>query len=207
MKYLWYYVKQMFMPVIYTIFASMIALGIICIEGDNLNWLKIILLILNIGLFLFIIAVNYFKEGQTEYKVRIANDVERENIIRTGDNRPLKLVEEYKPWKGYVIGLTSCAPLIILLLIHTIMFLAGSKYMTVGGLASSMYMFVMGFMFLDLGAETTATAALPATAHYLSLVIIPVMVVLVGVAYRLGARKIELQQQMIKEKHRQIYGE
>ena len=87
------------------------------------------------------------------------------------------------------------------------MFLAGSKYMTVGGLASSMYMFVMGFMFLDLGAETTATAALPATAHYLSLVIIPVMVVLVGVAYRLGARKIELQQQMIKEKHRQIYGE
>lgn len=204
MKVFWYYVKQMFMPIIYAVFASMIALGILCIEDASLKWLKIALLSLNLCLYGFIIVTCFFKEGQTEYKVLIANDIEREQIVRTGENRPLKLIEEYKPWKGFVIGLNSTSPLIIMLLIHAIIQLSGGTSTAVGGLASSLYMFVFGYMCLDIG---TSTAAFPFETHYFSLVLVPVMILLIGLSYKLGGRKIELQQEMIREKHHQIYGD
>ncbi len=203
MKTVWFYCKQIIIPLLYSLFATMIALGILCIEDKSLIWLKVVLLILNFALFAFIVVINFFKEGQSALKIRMANDMEREQIVRTGENRPLKLLEEYKPWKGYLIGLISTLPLIILLIVHTILYLT-SGTTTVGGIAAFIYMFVFGFNCLDLSAMTNTLAQ---TQPYILLVLIPIMVVLVGVPYMLGARKIELQQEQIKEKHRQIYGE
>ena len=105
-----YYFKQGIFPFIYQIFMAMIAFGILMIE--ELIWLKILLAALNIALYLFIVAAVAYKEGQEALKVQMANDLERREIIRTGEDRPLKLHEEYKPWKGFFFGFIACVPVV-----------------------------------------------------------------------------------------------
>ncbi len=204
MKTIWFYIKEIFLPLVYTGLASLIALGILGIENERLVWLKVVLLILNIALLLFIVATNFFKEGEKALKVRIANDFEREHIVLTGENRALQINEEYKPWKGFLIGFISCAPLVILMLVHTVLLIAGVESKA-GAIASFIYLLVFGFNCLDLSALSSTTITV--TQPYITLIFIPIMVLAVGFSYMLGARKVELQQQRIKKIHREIYGE
>ncbi|MBQ9734475.1 MAG: hypothetical protein IJV95_01325 [Clostridia bacterium] len=198
---MWYYVKQGLLPFVYLFFTAITAFGILCIEG--LVWLKVILLLLNIGLYVFIVAASSFKDGQEALKVRIANDLERLQIIRTGESLPLKLKEEYKPWKGFFNGFVACIPLLILLIIHTIVYLSGGGN-GAGAIAGFIYMMVFAFSRLNIGAVTTP---INPAIYYWSLLAIPLIVLAAGIPYILGAKKIELQQQRIKEKQRSIYGD
>ncbi len=201
---MWYYVKQGLLPFIYLFFTAITAFGILCIEG--LVWLKVLLLLLNIGLYVFIIAAASFKDGQEALKVRVANDLERIQIVRTGESIPLKLKEEYKPWKGFFHGFIACVPLIILLIVHTILMLAGGGN-GAGAIAGFIYMMVFAFSRVNIGAATTSTTPINPAIYYWSLLAIPVIVLATGISYILGGKKIELQQQRIKEKQRSIYGE
>ena len=202
MKTVWHYIKHLFFPTMYTIFSSIIAFAILCIQDKGLDWLKVILLLLNVGLFGFIVWVNYFKEGEKAYKVRMANDLEREFIVKTGEDRPIDRNREYKPWKGFLIGAVACIPLVLIMIVHTIVILfVNPELSAVGGIASFVYMAFFGFFWLD------TSVAIPVTMYYLNLIYVPIMLGLVGVPYMLGARKIELQQEMIKAKHHQIYGD
>ena len=115
-----HYVKQAIIPFVYLFFVSIIALGIFMIP-ENLQWLRIILLVLNVGLYGLVACATAYKDGQDALKVRIANDLERMEIIRTGEDRPLKIKQEYAPWKGFLTGGIVCAPLIILLIVHSIL--------------------------------------------------------------------------------------
>jgi hypothetical protein len=98
MKTIWYYIKQAMIPAVYLIFMAMTAMGIAMITDANLVWLKAVLAVLNLALYGFIVAATSYKDGQTALKVRIANDLERMQIVKTGEDRPLKLREEYKAW-------------------------------------------------------------------------------------------------------------
>ena len=60
---MWYYVKQSFISFIYLFFTAIIAFGIMCIDSD-LAWLRIILLVLNLGLYVVIVAAASFMDGQ-----------------------------------------------------------------------------------------------------------------------------------------------
>ena len=205
MKTVWYYVRQMFVPIMYLIMFDVIALGVLCI-GDNLIALKVVLLILNLGLYGFIMGAVAFKDGQTALKVRMANDLNREQIVKTGKELPLKLNEEYKPWKGFLMGLNVCVPLIILMLLHVIL-TAGkdpaiaSTNNTCGAISGLLYVVVFAF------AQVKSTAAILSTTYYVTLAAIPFFIGVIGVSYWLGGEKIIRQQEMIKEKHRQIYGD
>lgn len=206
---MWYYIKQSLMGFIYLFFTAITAFGIMCISSDMV-WLKALLCVLNVGLYVVIIAATSFKDGQDALKVRIANDLEREQIIRTGAALPLKLKEEYKPWKGFLFGGIACVPLIVLLIIHTLLFtLAGDNYIGAGAIAGFIYLMIFAFARLNVptASEGAVVAAINPTVYYWSLLAIPVIVLTVGVPYVLGARKIELQQARIREKQRQIYGE
>ncbi len=199
MKYFGFFLKQALMPLIYLFFMAVTAVGILIIK--DLIWLKVILLGLNLFLYLFIVASAAYHDGQKALKVRIANDMERRQIILTGEDRPLKIREEFKVWKGFVIGGFACLPLIILLIIHTVLISAfGSVYNGAGVLAGFLCMVVFAFFRLN---GTIASA----TFYYWSLVYIPIIVLTQGIAYYLGGKKIELQQEKIKEKHREIYGD
>ena len=198
---MWYYIKQAVLPFVYLFFNAITAFGIVCIQGADLTWLRILLLILNIGLYCVIVCAASYKDGQEALKVRIANDLERVQIVRTGESLPLKLKEEYKPWKGFLFGLISCAPLIILLLVHTIVVAAGGG-IGVGGIAGFIYMMIFGFAF---AGGTGAVGTFAPSTYYLSLIAVPVIMLATGIPYILGGKKIELQQQRIKEKQKSIY--
>lgn len=201
---MWYYVKQGLLPFIYLFFTAITAFGILCIEG--LVWLKVVLLLLNIGLYVFIVSAASFKDGQEALKVRIANDLERMQIVRTGESLPLKLKEEYKPWKGFFHGFIACIPLVVLLIVHTIVMLTGGGN-GAGAIAGFIYMMVFAFSRVNINTGATAATPINPTIYYWSLLAIPVIVLATGIAYILGGKKIELQQQRIREKQRSIYGE
>lgn len=204
---MWYYVKQAIFAFVYLFFMAVTAFGILCIE--NLTWLKIILLILNVGLYVVIVAATSYKDGQEALKTRVANDLERVQIIRTGESLPLKLKEEYKPWKGFFTGFIACVPLIVLLIIHTFLIIfGGSNFVGAGVVAGLIYLMV--FAFTRVNVPTTAegvTVTVAPGIYYYTLFAIPIIMLTTGVFYILGAKKIERQQKMIKEKQRKIYGE
>lgn len=197
---MWYHIKQAIIPFVYLIFMALLAFSIICIQG--LVWLKIILLILNLALYAGLICSVSFKEGENALKVQLANDLERREIIRTGEDRPLKLHEEYAPWKGFLHGAIATFPLIILLIIHTILlFTVGESANWAGAAGSFVYMMFTAFIKVD------ATVPFAQWNYYFPLIALPILSCLMGIPYILGAKKVERQQQQIREKHRQIYGE
>jgi hypothetical protein len=198
---MWYYVKQAFLPFVYLFFMAMTALAIIVIKNELL-WLKIILLVLNLGLYGFIVCATSFKDGETALKTRIANDMEREQIIITGEPRELKLKEEYKVWKGFFNGFIACVPLLFLMLLHTVLIFAfGEVYNGAGVVAGLIYLMVFAFFRLD------TSVVLTAGLYYGTLVALPIIVLMTGIPYILGAKRVEYQQNMIKAKHREIYGD
>lgn len=192
-----FYIKKAVFPFVYLFFMAITAFGILCIE--NLLWLKIILSILNIGLYGFIVASVFFKEGEESIKVQRANDLERREMVKTGIVRPLKLKEEYKPWKGCFMGFLVCVPLLVLLLIHSIIFIAGGETRAFGIIGGFIYFVV--FSFFNLGGTQLTMAS-----YYWSLVSVPFISCLSGISYNLGARKIMLQLKRISDKQKQIYG-
>lgn len=201
------YIKQAFIPFIYLVFVAIVSMAILSIE-EKLLWLKIILAILNLGLYLSVVCGTSFKEGQIALKVRIANDLERQQIVKTGEDRPLKLKEEYKWWKGALIGGLACVPMLLLLLIHTILILINPALNGCGVAVAFIYMCIFCFFMLGgsgSGAETVSP--MPPESFYLALVAIPIIMLACGISYYLGAKKIQFQQDAIKEKHREIYGE
>lgn len=202
MKTFWYNVKAAVVPFVYLIFMAMTAMGIVLID-DSLLILKITLTILNIALYAFIIAITSYKDGQTALKTRLANDLERVQIIKTGEDCPLKLVEEYKPWKGFLPGLVACIPCVILLIVHTILFLTmGTDYMGAGATAGFIYM-----MFFSIVRLLQSAGSPSPYLYYFCLICIAVLPVCTGIPYILGAKKIEKQQERIRERQRQIYGD
>nr|MBO4517864.1 hypothetical protein [Clostridia bacterium] len=137
----------------------------------------------------------------------MANDLERREIIRTGEDRPLKLHEEYKPWKGFAFGFISCVPILVLLALHTIVYNATGSYAGLGAIAGVIGLMFFVFFRLDAASSTAETAVVPWYTYYGALIALPVIMLITGIAYILGAKKIMRQQEMIKEKQRQIYGD
>ena len=209
-----YYLSHALLGLLYLFFSAITAFAILMIEG--LIWLKVILLVLNLGLYIFIVATVAKKDGEDALKVRIANDLERCVIIQTGEDIPLKK-GEFKWWKGFVIGGVVCAPLVILLLIHTVLIIVNPTMTGAGAIAGFLYMMIFAFFRMDVvvaenvnatvGGAVQTNMPLSAGFFYWSLIAIPVIVLTIGIAYYLGGKKIELQQQKIKEKQRLLSGE
>lgn len=202
-----FYIKKALFPFFYVLLMSIIALGILAISG--MVWLKVILAVLNLALYCTIMAFTSFREGQDAFKAQVANDLERREIIRTGEDRPLKLHEEYKPWKGFMFGFTACVPLLMLLIIHTIVYLASGK-VGVGAIAGIAYLIFFVFFLVGTplsAGEAASGATLPWYSFYGALIALPLIMLTMGIAYILGAKKAMRQQEMINEKNRQIYGD
>lgn len=203
-----YYIKRAGLPFLYLLFMIMPALGILAI-GDSLLWLKIVLGTLAVALYCVVVAMACYKEGQDAVKVRAANDLERMVIVRTGENRPLKIHEEYKPHKGFIMGLFTVIPLLFLAALHTLLYLTAG-YNGVGAIAVLLYLVFFEFFMMDavVGDGATETVSgMPWYAAYGALIAVPIIILVSGISYILGARKILRQQEMIKAKQREIYGE
>ena len=192
-----YYVKRAFFPFLYLFFMFIIGLGIMSISG--LTWLKYILAVLNAGIYFLVAGAAAYKDGQDALKVRVANDTMRREIIRTGEDKPLKLHEEYKWYKGGLIALTACIPMFALLLVQGIFNVAGVENATCGLIATFIY--YVEFIFFRI-----AELSISNWGYFLLLLFPAVFVPIDGVCYYLGAKKLERQQQMIQDGIKKAYG-
>lgn len=197
---MFYYLKQSVLSLFYLITMSITAACICIIKSDALLWLKIILGILNLSLYIALVAMASFKDGEKAMRVRNANDLERQLIVKTGEYRPLNLAEEYKPWKGFIFGLITCIPLIALIVAHAIVTAINPAQVICGNFAAWIYMLVYCFNGFSLNM------ILPASTFYFSLLALPVIVLSTGIPYLLGGRRVEKAQRKIEEKRLEIYG-
>lgn len=195
-----FYLKQALIPAIYLIFMSFTAFSVVFINVEN-SIVRYVLLTLNLALYAYLVSVMAFKDGEDAVRIRSVNDLEREEIIRTGEDRPLKLAQEYKPWKGFLFGFIVCIPLLFFLLIYTIVFLCGGGATNIMGVIPFfLYLMVTGFVW---GGSIVVITPLHI---YFSLVAVVFISCCTGIPYLLGAKKIMKQQKMIEEKQHQIYG-
>ena len=196
-----FYLKKAIIGLVYLLFSAVTAYGVLFIPG--LTWLKIILLILNLSLYGYILASTAFQDGQASYKVRMINDLNRQQIVLTGEDIPIDTQKEYRPYKGFIIGLVICVPLIVLLIIHLIVTSTNPLNQDFGVTASFLYLSFYAFAGAKFGVDKVFASVSP----YWTLIAIPVIVLIQGLFFYLGGRKIELQQEMIKEKHKILHGE
>lgn len=195
---MWTYIKQSFMAFFYLLFMITTSYAISVLD-ESFFVLQIVLSIANLLLYFIILAGASFKDGEQALKVRNVNDLKRQEIIRTGEDLELKIHQEYAPWKGFFAGFIACIPLILCLIIHSILLFSGSTVETFGQAAGVIY---NGFFVLvRIFSEITPYS------YYWALLCIPIIVALSGVPYILGARRIELQQEYIKQTHKIIHGE
>lgn len=202
---MWSYVKNILLGYTYLLFMGMLAWGITLLDNSLAEF---IVCLVNIGFFCFVMWYNLYKEGEAAMNTRYSNDLEREYMVRTGFLRKLKTHEEYKPWKGFLMGGYVCLPLVVCMLIHLILGTAiGPEYNGGGVVAGIMY---LGFYWLyaifmvgTTGTLTTMTWG----GYFIILYAIPVILIVFGVAYILGGKKAVRQREMIEDRHKQIYGE
>ena len=195
-----YYLKKFFLLLVYLISSGIIGSGILVIEG--LAWLKLILALLNLALFVFIYCAIAFKDGEKALRVRISNDKLRELIVKTGDDYKLDLEGEYKARKGFITGATACIPLVFLLLLNFVV-----KGPTNSIVVQAVQLFYMVFyVFFNLDFLEANKVALYASVYW-TLIAIPILIILHGVFFCLGARNVEKQQERIINTHRHLYGE
>ncbi len=199
MKYIWHYIKSAFLPLIYLIMMTLTSMAITTI-GNHLLWLKYILFVLCVALYAVIIGAISFQDGKDSVKVRHMNDIERRQIVLTGEDRPLNLLKEYKPYKGFIPGFVTCIPLIVLMVIHAILSnTTGAN--GAGVIASLIYMLFFSFFQYDL------TSTMVSSTYYFSLISLPILMIITGIPYLLGAKKQMLQYKKVEDKHREIYGD
>ncbi len=195
----------MLFPLVYGLVMIMASTAISIISED-LMWLKYLLYVVAFIVYAIVVVAIEYKDGQEAVKIRHVNDIERVNIIKTGEDRPLNAAREYKPWKGFVNGLSPCIVLVILMIIQSICFLSNSEQpaMWAGTVASYLYIVVFAFFRPNVEAYTTMAQGLN---YYYTLVAIPVFVLMMGIPYLLGARKQLGTYKAVEKKHNAIYGE
>ena len=177
---------------------AIIALGINQI-GDNAV-VKIVLLSLNLAFYIFLVGSLAFKDGDDALNVRIANDLDRKEMIKTGIPKKLNLTEEYKPYKGFIFGIVTCFPLIVLMIIHAIYFFNGSEYMGMGAIADALYNMFTSFYKVFVSEMTSVD-------YFFALIALPVISLTTGIPYIIGGLRRERIQLRIEKQQREIYGD
>lgn len=212
MKRVKYYAGHAVFSFLYAFCTALTSAAVLCIE--NLVWLKAILLSLNLLLYICIVGAVAFNTGEKALKSRNNNDFERQIIIKTGEDRPLDLIGEYKVWKGFVIGAVACIPVVVLLLIHTISISIDPTKTGVGAIASFLYMCVFAFFRIDviqtgwdsMDESLAVNATIAPELYYVTLLMIPILILTIGIGYWLGARKEELKTEKLRERQRLYSG-
>ena len=202
---MWSYVKNILLGYVYLCFMGMSAWAVSYMDSTIAEFF---LCFVNVAFFCFIMWYNLYKEGESAMNIRYSNDLEREYMVRTGFIRKLKEHEEFKAWKGFVMGLFVCAPLIICMLLHLILGLAvGPEYNGGGIVAGVMYLCFYWIFAVFMVGQGSAITAMSWGGYFILLYVIPVILTVMGVAYIVGGRKAVKQHQFIENRHKEIYGE
>lgn len=193
---MWYYVKNFIFSLAYLVFMGLLPYGIETLKSDTV---KIILNVVNILFFMLLMGFFMLKEGEESRKRLKTNDIERKRILQTGELRPIKRSSEFRPWKGFFMGGLVCSPLILTMLIHALIYAFGGTNEMAGVIGVTIFMgFFMPYIMLKYG--TMMNENLVFTEYFACLYAVPIIVLLYGLTYLLGAKKVEREYAFIEER-------
>ena len=89
-----YYLKKFLFLFVYVIMMDIVSFGAISIQTEL--WVRVLLSILSIAMYLLIVVIFGYAEGKLAEKALFSNDNNRRFIIETGKDIPLKEHEEFK---------------------------------------------------------------------------------------------------------------
>ncbi len=185
--------------VVYLISSGILGSGALLVQG--MPWARLGLLTLNLGVFIFIYCAIAYKDGEKALMVRISNDKIRELIVQTGDDYKLDLDYEFSVRKGFIAGAMACIPLALFLLLDLAI---GTPNNIAVKAVELFYMVFFGFFNIDfLSAHSIALYS----SYYWTLISAPILIILHGVFYYLGAWKMQKRQDKIKSTHKRLHGE
>lgn len=173
--------RRMITPYLMYFFMSLIMLACQAIEN---MWAQIIIGVLCIGAGAFFNGHLCYNYGILHYGFYVSGELHRRNelfgIQSGGDHRPEK---EYRPWKGFVIGLFIGVPVIVLGVLS-------GRYMneTVGGsfAAIALVMFA-GWAIIPISWLRNYVPSLGKPSFYWSILMIILPILVSGIFYILGA--------------------
>ena len=196
---MWYFFKQSIFLVGLMFFMMTTSLLILRV---GIPVVELILSILNLALYATAIILIFHKEGQTAWKLRQSNDIERRNIIATGKDIPLKTTPEYKTWKGFIFGIISCVPMIIMLIVHACM--GDTAGGTSAGSICSVIHYVFWLPYFELRATLTP-GFVPGFGDYFGILYaVALMAFLTFIGYYMGARKLQRAQDKVDARKKEI---
>lgn len=170
-------------PFLMYLFMSMIALTMQAISGDKLLWLRMLL-----GIVCILCGAAYnahlcFQYGKKHYDVFATGEIHRRNaafgIESGGDYRAH---QEYRPWKGFLIGFFTGVPAVLFGLISAFTGALDFVYLLLAGWAYLPLSWARSIKVQRLGEGATINGA-----WSIFMVLLPVLVS--GVFYILGAKK------------------
>ncbi len=194
MKTFKYLLKQTIIIFVYLIITMITSFAITAIE--NMDWLRITLWLLNLGLFGFIVFVMIMKTGEDGAKLKHTNDIKRRVIMKTGDYYEFNLAGEEGKFKGLYIGLIVCAPLVLLALLELIFIICGITQSVTSAIAVILYgTFCMPLRGLFQNCSI-----------FFFLYTVPVICAITHFGYTFGVLKMKKQYAKIAKTNEAIYG-
>lgn len=115
-------------PAVEYLFCGMLALAASAISDEN-AWLRIVLALACVVLAVVLNVDQGVRVGRKHYQTFISGEVRRARGIETVNNKDRKTYRiemEYRPYKGFVIGLIICLPVVICCIIYAAGNYAGS---------------------------------------------------------------------------------
>lgn len=170
------------------------AFSVTAIQG--LEWLKLILSILNIGVFIMVTFVTAHKTAQDEARIKHSNDIQRRIVVETGDYYDFDTLKEYKKNKGFILGIYVSAILVIFLLLKFIFSTAG-----VDASFFDNVLLILYATFVVPLKTYSDTASL-----YFAIYGVAVIILSCGLGYEVGARSKQRVYDRIDKINEQIHG-
>ncbi len=195
-----YYLKQPLFIIMYTFIFSLLGFGLSLL---NIQWLQIAAGIGIMAFYCVVTGIIFYIEGRESYKTLHANDLDRIQIVKTGEDIPLDINKEYKPYKGFVMGAIGMIPAILLAIVHGIVLLAtGGTFVGVGSALTICY---SGFWIFITGVADIKLLQNPSQA-FIVLYCIPLTIIVSGVAYIIGGIRQRKIYEIARQTHDKIYG-
>ena len=192
-----YILRLTIAPLVFFIFFIIIAMGIQALNAGDV--LRVILGCLAFILLVLCLGGIMLKEGEDAIKILLANDIQRREIIRTGRDVEINVSKEYRPWKGFIVGVIFCIPLVIFIILFA-----------TNGVQEGMLNFgklteVVYSPFYVLVGDFNKTTSLDVyIGAIFVLVCFPLML---GIPYVLGAHRRKNQTRIAEEMHKNIHGD
>lgn len=177
----------------FVIFVYIIIMGVIAIIAAVIKSLALraAAYIATVLFFIFFVVIFAKNSGEKQYKNLLTGNIRRSKGVGEEIDKYCKPYEEYRVYKGFLIGTSVFLPMYLLILLNLII--------KSGGIQIALKLiYAISYMPLIIFKENISI--------YFMVLLSVLYIAAAGFGYFLGAKKIMLQQEKLQKTHDLIYG-